>query len=36
MYTHMEYMEPETKVPVDFAVDMGGMDVEREEEEEIE
>lgn len=36
VYTHMEYMEPETKVPVDFAVDMGGMDVEREEEEEIE
>ena len=34
VYTHMEYMNPKTRLPVDFAVDENGMDTEKEKEEE--
>lgn len=34
VYTHMEYMNPKTRFPVDFAVDENGMDTEKEKEEE--
>ena len=34
VYTHMEYMNPKTRLPVDFAVDENGMDTENEKEEE--
>ena len=34
VYTHMEYMNPKTRLPVDFAVDENGMDTENETEEE--
>ena len=34
VYTHMEYMNPETRLPVDFTVDESGMDTENKKEEE--